>query len=290
MNNAVTSRGVTGIDAHQHFWNYSPADYPWMDGPAMEALRVDRLPGELRQLQERAGFHGSVAVQARQTLEETRWLLELADASPWILGVVGWVDLRSDAVTGQLESFAGHRRFRGVRHVVQDEPDDNFMLGREFRRGIAALGHFGLTYDLLVYPRQLPAAIELVREFPNQPFVLDHLAKPCIREQTMEPWKSEIIELARFPNVTCKVSGMVTEADWTRWKPTELHPYLDVVVNAFTPSRLMIGTDWPVCTLAASYSQVVSVVDDYFSGFSQAERTALYRDTALSFYGLEDSA
>ena len=273
------------IDAHQHFWRYNQREYGWI-GPGMEVLRKDHLPADLVPLLALAGIDGTVAAQARQAIEETRWLLELADAYSFIKGVIGWVDLRSPQVREQLVMFASHPRFRGVRHVVQDEPDDRFLLGADFVRGIGSLAEFGLTYDLLLFPRQLPAACELVRKFPDQRFVLDHIAKPPIREQRMEPWATDIRKLAVFPNVFCKVSGMVTEADWSNWKPSDLVPYLDVVFESFGANRLMFGSDWPVCTVAGSYERVMSVVIEYISRLSSSEKDMILGESAVRFYAI----
>jgi L-fuconolactonase len=272
------------IDAHQHFWRYDPVQYPWI--PQGSTLHADRLPADLAPLLERAGIDGTVAVQARQSVEESRWLLGLADESPLIKGVVGWVDLRSPTVERELSELAAHPRFRGVRHVAQDEPDD-FLRGDAFQRGIARLADHGLTYDLLIFPRQLPAAIDLVRRFPAQPFVLDHLAKPPIKSGALSPWREGIRELAACPNVLCKVSGMVTEADHTAWQPVDLQPYLDVVLEAFGAKRLMYGSDWPVCLLASDYARQHAVTDDYFKALSAAERDAIMGANAIRFYGLK---
>jgi len=270
------------LDSHQHFWRYDAAQYPWI--PPGSALHRDWLPGDLAPLLAAAGLDGCIAVQARQTLEESRWLLELADASPIIKGVVGWVDLRSERVGEQLAEFSRHPRFVGVRHVVQDEPDVNFLLGAAFQRGIAQLHAFGLTYDLLIFPKQLPAAIELVRKFPEQPLVLDHLAKPAIRDGTLSPWREQIRELAQAPNVTCKVSGMLTEAKRESWKAADFQPYLDVVFEAFGADRLMYGSDWPVCLLAGSYAQAFALVADSLAPFSPEARAAVLGGTAQAFY------
>jgi L-fuconolactonase len=194
-----------------------------------------------------------VAVQARQSLEETRWLLELAAANPWIVGVVGWIDLRAPDAADQLARFAGDPHLVGLRHIAQDEPDDAFLLRDDFLRGLALLEPRGLVYDVLVYPRQLPAAIELARRHPGQAFVLDHLGKPPARERGREPWATQLRALAACGNVACKLSGLVTEADWERWSPRDLAPYLDVALDAFGIERVLFGSDWPVCTLAASY-------------------------------------
>ena len=192
-------------------------------------------------------------MQARQNLEETRWLLELAEQHPFIKGVVGWVDLRSDRLPNNCKDLPSIPKLVGVRHVVHDEPDDHFMLRPEFRRGIAQLLDFNLTYDLLLFPRHLKVAAQLVEEFPQQPFVLDHIAKPKIAERSISPWQEDLRQLAQFPNVFCKLSGMVTEANWKQWQPADFHPYLDIVFEAFGPARLMIGSDWPVCTLSGEY-------------------------------------
>ncbi|HEX5220429.1 MAG TPA: amidohydrolase family protein [Verrucomicrobiae bacterium] len=273
------------IDSHQHFWRFNPTDYGWMKPDWL--IRRDFLPQHLESELRKCHLHGCVAVQARQSLEESRWLLELADASPIIRGVVGWVDLRSPDVSMQLERFAKHPRFVGVRHVVQDEPDDGFMLGKNFQRGIAALAEFDLTYDLLVFPRQLAAAITLAQKFPKQPFVLDHLAKPLIKDRVISLWREQIQELAKLPNVFCKISGMVTEADWQAWRADDFKSYLDVVFAAFGLDRLMFGSDWPVCLLAGSYERVFAVVDDYVSQLQVEDRTKFFGSNAASFYGLD---
>ncbi len=270
------------LDAHQHFWRYDAVQYPWI--PVGSPLERDWLPVDLREVQAPLSFDGSIVVQARQSLAESDWLLGLADADPRIQGVVGWVDLRSPLVADDLSRLSRHPRFVGVRHVLQDEPDDRFALRDDFVRGIGLLQRFDLTYDLLIYPRQLAAAIELVRRFPEQPFVLDHLAKPEIRVGTIEPWQQQIRELATLPNVSCKVSGMVTEANHAAWRPDEFRPYLDTVFEAFGPSRLMWGSDWPVCLLAGSYEQVHSLVDEYARSLSTMERTGLFGGNCAAFY------
>jgi len=250
------------IDAHQHFWRYSPAAYEWIDD-AMAALRRDFLPHDLKPELERNNFQASVAVQSRQTLEETHWLLDLAECSPWILGVVGWIDLRSPDVRSQLKAFARNPKLVGVRHIVQSEPDDRFLLQPDFLRGVSVLEEFDLTYDILIYTKHLPVAAEFVQRFPHQRFVLDHLAKPPIRNGKIDPWAQGIARLAAFPNVFCKLSGLVTEADWQHWKPEQIIPFLDVAFESFGPDRLMIGSDWPVCLVAASYARTVEVVESH---------------------------
>jgi L-fuconolactonase len=274
------------IDAHQHFWRYDQGEYGWIDD-SMGALRRDFLPADLKPELERAGFQGCVAVQARQTLEETRWLLELAERAPFILGVVGWVDLRSPGVGFELEALAYESKLVGVRHVVQSEPDDRFLLQPEFLCGISILEEFDLAYDILIYAKHLPVAAEFVARFPKQRFVLDHLAKPPIKSGALDLWARGIRELAAFPNVYCKVSGLVTEADWQAWKPEDMRPYLDVAFECFGPNRLMIGSDWPVCTVAAPYSLVMDVVKNYISKYAAEERNAVLGGNAVKLWRLE---
>ena len=270
------------LDAHQHFWSYDAAQYPWI--PKGSALHRDWLPGDLAPLLGAAGLDGCIAVQARQSAEESRWLLELAEHHAIIKGVVGWVDLRAARVGEKLAALARHPRFVGVRHVVQDEPDDDFMLGADFLRGIGVLRAHRLTYDILIHPRQLPAAIALAKRFPDQPFVLDHIAKPPIKAGTLSPWREQIRELAHAPNVLCKVSGMVTEADMKAWKPADIRPYLDVVFEAFGEDRLMYGSDWPVCLLAAEYAQVFALVRDYIAPLSPEAQAKVLGGNAARFY------
>jgi L-fuconolactonase len=273
------------IDAHQHFWNYSPAEYPWI-GAGMERLARDFLPADLVAVASGQGVTGSVAVQARQSLEETRWLLRLADESPFIKGVVGWVDLRSGRAADEIAAFAEHEKFVGVRHVVQDEPNPRFLLGDAFVRGLRRLHPFGLVYDLLLYPPQLPAAVELAGLLPEQPFVLDHLAKPRIKTGEIAEWRRDLEALATHENVACKLSGLVTEAAWRQWKRDDFTPYLDVALAAFGPERLMFGSDWPVCLLSGEYEDVVGIIGDFISRLTPAEQTLIWGDTAKNWYRL----
>jgi L-fuconolactonase len=277
------------IDAHQHFWRYNQREYGWIDD-SMAALQRDFLPADLKPELERNGFHGCVAVQTRQTLEETRWLLELAELAPFILGVVGWVDLRSPRLRFELESLAGKSKLVGVRHIVQSELDDRFLLQPDFLRGIAMLEEFDLAYDILIYPRHLPVTAEFVARFPKQRFVLDHLAKPPIKSRAVDTWARGIRELASHQNVHAKVSGLVTEADWQAWKPEDMRPYLDVAFECFGPRRLMIGSDWPVCTVAGSYSRVTDGVKNYISKHAEEEREAVLGGNAAKFWRLKPLA
>lgn len=289
MNPTRSSSPATGLrlDAHQHFWRYGATQYPWI--PPGSPLQRDWLPADLAVLQAPLGLDGSIVVQARQSLAESNWLLGLADADPRIRGVVGWVDLQDDRVEDSLAELAAHPKFVGVRHVVQDEPDERFMLRPAFLRGLGRLKQFGLRYDLLIYPQQLPAAIEVVRQSPEQPFVLDHLAKPFIRDGVISPWREQIRELAQFPHVLCKVSGMVTEARHLGWNPADFRPYLEVVFEAFGEDRLMFGSDWPVCLLAGSYEQVFRLAEDYVvnaAKYSVAAQAKFFGGNCARFYGV----
>ena len=273
------------IDAHQHFWIYDPREYGWID-ETMASICGDFLPAELKPQLEKNDFQGSVLIQVRQTLEETRWLLELAEDNPFILGVVGWVDLRSPRLRADLEALAGRTKLVGIRHIVQSEPDD-FLLQPDLLRGISMLQVFELAYDILIYTKQLPTAAEFVSRFPEQRFVLDHLAKPPIRSGSIDAWARGVRELASFPNVYAKVSGLVTEADWHTWKPADIRPYLDVAFECFGPSRLMFGSDWPVCMVAAPYERVVSLVKDYLTEYKEEEREAVLGGNAAKFWRLQ---
>jgi L-fuconolactonase len=274
------------IDAHQHYWIYNADEYAWID-ESMEAIQRDFLPLDLEPELKKNGFDGSVVVQVRQTVEETAWLLELAEQSPTIVGVVGWVDLCSPEAVSQLKRFAKYPKLVGIRHIVQGEPDERFLLRPDFMRGIALLEDFNLAYDILIYTRHLPIAAEFVERFPNQRFVLDHLAKPPIKKGEIEQWANGIRRLAAFPNVFCKLSGLVTEADWQSWKVEQIHPYLEVAFAAFGPSRLIIGSDWPVCLVAASYSRAVDVVKAYIDRHHPDSRDVVLGGNAERFWRLK---
>jgi len=273
------------IDSHQHFWKYKQEEYAWISDQ-MNLLKRDHLPAELFSILTNAGYDGSIAVQARQSLKETDWLLKLASENDFIKAVVGWVNLFSENIDEQLSNYKLNRKFVGIRHVLQDEPDDDFMLGAGFCKGIKTLAKYDLTYDLLIFPKHLKIATKLVQQFPVQKFILDHAGKPCIKERAFEPWKNEITILARNPNVFCKLSGMVTEADWQNWKPADFVPYLDILFESFGPSRLMIGSDWPVCTIAGDYSHVMNLVENYISNLSATEKKAILGENAVSIYRL----
>ena len=270
------------VDAHQHFWQYDPVEYGWID-ESMSAIARTFLPPDAKREMDAAGVDACVAVQARQTVEETRWLLALADAHPFIVGVVGWVDLQSPSVDEDLAALAAHPKLVGIRHIVQNEPD-GFLSRPAFRRGIARLEPYDLAYDILIHAHHLPDAIRLVGDFPSERFVLDHLAKPEIKKGAIEEWRRDITCLAAFPNVYAKLSGLVTEADWQRWTPDELRPYIDVAFECFGADRVMIGSDWPVCTLAGRYADVMGVMADCVSRGSALERSLVLGGTALRFW------
>ena len=274
------------IDSHQHFWIYNPSEYGWISDD-MQILKKDYLPDQLQKELFSVGFDGSIAVQARQTLEETKWILGLAEQNSFIKGVVGWVDLCSPRVEERLVQFSSYPKLVGVRHVVHDEPDDNFILREDFLNGISHLKKFGLAYEILIFPRHLPNTIQFVSRFPEQLFVLDHIAKPLIKDKKVSPWKEGIEKLAGFKNVYCKLSGMVTEADVKNWKQEDIIPYLDIVFDAFGPDRLMIGSDWPVCRVAGLYQQVMEVVLNYIGTYSEEDKNKILGKNALRVYRIK---
>jgi L-fuconolactonase len=274
------------VDSHQHFWRYDAQEYDWI-ADDLAAIRRDFLPADLVREVAAAGVDAVVSVQARQSLAETRWLLDLAEKNAFVAGVVGWVPLVSASVADTLAELAANPRLRGVRHVLQGEADPAFAARPDFNRGIAALRGLGLAYDVLVYERQLPAAIALVDRHPDQVFVVDHVGKPRIRDGVVSPWRERMCELARRPNVFCKLSGMVTEADLRAWTRETLEPYAELVLEAFGPSRVMFGSDWPVCLAACPYSRWLATVRELCGGLSAGERESVLGGTARSAYGLD---
>ncbi len=274
------------IDSHHHFWRYNPQDYGWID-ESMSVLRRDFLPEDLLGAIAACGVDGVISVQARQSIEETRWLLEFAAQHKFIRGVVGWAPLAATDALAQLQSMAHHPKLRGVRHVVQDEPDDQFILRDDFNRGVSLLKDLGLRYDILVFERQLAAAARFVDKHPSQIFILDHIAKPKIKAGELEPWRKNLKDIARRPNVYCKISGMVNEADWRAWTPATLQPFFDVALEAFTPQRLMVGSDWPVCLVACGYKRWIDIVTEWAAPLSPSERKRFFDDTAIEAYQLE---
>jgi L-fuconolactonase len=273
------------IDAHHHLWKYSEAKYPWMlDG--MESIRRDFLIPELQAAIRNAGIDGTVAVQARQTVEETEWLLDLAGGSDLIRGVVGWVPLADANVVTHLETLSAEAKLKGVRHVLHDEADDFYMLRDDFNRGVSLLRDFGLQYDILIFERHLSQTIQFVDRHPNQRFVLDHIAKPRIKDHVQSSWEFLVAELARRENVWCKLSGMVTEADWTNWTESDLRPYFDTVLAAFGAERLMFGSDWPVILVACGYKRWADLVLSWISQLSASEQLSIMGGTARRAYSL----
>jgi len=270
------------IDSHQHFWRYTKAEYGWIDD-TMAVLRRDFLPGDLRPLLDRARIDGCIAVQAPQSLAETHFLLDLAEQHAWIFGVVGWVDLRSPEVGAQLRSLATHPRLVGVRHIAQSEPD-RFLVEPDFVRGIAALAGSDLSYDVLIYPRQLPAAIELVAHFPEQTFVLDHAAKPDLRSGELAAWRQHMKVLAQAPNLFCKLSGLPTEAPWRTWTLDTLRPAVDFVLENFGEKRVLFGSDWPVCQCATTYARWVDTVEALLAKTTPAFAAAVFGGNARAAY------
>ena len=273
------------IDAHHHLWRYTPEEYGWLD-ESMAALRRDFLPKDLVREIAAAGIDGTVAVQARQTMEETRWLLKMADECDAIRGVVGWAPIAGEDFPEVMEEFEHRPKLKGLRHVIQGEKDENYILREDFNSGIRAMLGSGLVYDILIFERHLPQTIDFVDEHPQQVFVLDHVAKPMIAAGVMDPWAARMRELGRRENVWCKVSGMVTEASWTSWTPDDLAPYVRRVLDWFGPDRCMFGSDWPVCLLAASYDEVLSATRTVLRELTQPELDGVLGGNAIRVYRL----
>ena len=273
------------IDAHQHFWKFDPVRDSWITED-MAAIRKDFFPADLAPLLKQNGFDGCVVVQSDQSETENAFQLQLAEENDFIKGIVGWVDLQHPHVEERLSYYRRFEKMKGFRHVLQGEAKRDLMLQPEFKRGIGRLNKFGFTYDILVFPDQLGYIKELVAEFPDQRFIIDHLAKPYIKFRKISEWRTDMKELAQFENVWCKVSGMVTEADWINWSPKDFHPYMDVVVEAFGVNRILFGSDWPVCLIAADYAAVLEIVSDYFSGISKHEQEKIFGNNAVEFYKL----
>jgi L-fuconolactonase len=282
----VVVNGQVRIDSHQHFWKYDPRRHTWIT-EAMGVLKRDFLPKDLGTELDRNGIDASIAVQASQSEDETRFLLHLAESNQRIAGVVGWIDLVSPTLGDRLEYFSQFEKLCGFRHIAQDELDDRFLIRDDFLRGISQLRQFGFTYDILIYPRQLPAAIDLVSRFSEQRFVVDHLAKPDLKTQERASWAAHMRSIACNPKLYCKLSGLVTEADWLLWTPADFTFYLDTVFEAFGPERLMFGSDWPVCLLAASYRKVKQVIEDYVDRNAPKEKHEIFGANAIRFYGLK---
>ncbi|HTN74220.1 MAG TPA: amidohydrolase family protein [Pirellulaceae bacterium] len=274
------------IDAHQHFWQLDRFQYDWLNAPQLAKIRRDYLPADLQPLLATAGVQKSIFVQTQHNVAENRWVLELADQHDFIAGIVGWVDLASPACEEQLLEFKAHPKFLGVRHVTHDEPDDDFIVREEVLRGLQVLEKHQVPFDLLFYPKHLRHVPTIVRRCPNLPLVINHLAKPDIRSQSMDGWRDDFQRASRFPQVHCKLSGMVTEANWETWHSSDLIPYVQQALESFGPERCMFGSDWPVCELAGSYSRVYHGLLEALGPLSEHERNAILGDTAARFYGL----
>jgi L-fuconolactonase len=275
------------IDAHQHFWQRSqPFKYEWLDAPELSAICCDFMPADLAPQIANEGIDRTIFVQTQHDMAENAWVLALAEEHEFIAGVVGWVDLASDEVESQVEHWSAHPKFLGVRHVTQDEPDDDFIVRPDVIRGLKVLEKQGVPFDLLFYVKHLRHAATLAQMLPDLPMVIDHLAKPRIKEQIQDDWHPHLVEAAKNPNVFCKLSGMVTEADWQNWRVDDLKPYVEVALEAFGPERCMFGSDWPVCELAATYGQVHQAAVELTSGLSESERDMIFGGTAEKFYKL----
>jgi L-fuconolactonase len=274
------------IDAHQHFWQFNPQRDTWIN-EEMSVLKHDFLPENLLPVLQQHQFDGCVAVQADTSEKETSFLLQLAEDNSFIKGVVGWLDLCNENIDERLHHFSKFKKLKGLRHIVQAEPD-GFMLQKEFQRGISALEKYNLTYDILIYPKQLEEAIELVGKFPNQKFILDHCAKPNIKEEEIAIWKKNIEKLSDFKNVACKISGLTTEANWNKWTENEIQPYLDVVFNTFGNTRLLFGSDWPVSLLAGNYTETVGLIENYIQQFSKTKQQQIMGLNAKDWYNIKD--
>ena len=273
------------IDSHQHFWKYHPVKDAWINND-MKVIQQDFMPADLLPILQENNIDGCIAVQADQSEEETHFLLQLAASNDFIKGVVGWVDFRASNIEERLHYFSKFDKLKGFRHIVQGETEDDFLLGDDFCNGIALLEKYNFTYDVLILPKHLPYAIKFVKRFPNQSFIIDHLAKPNFKSADVSTWEKGIKEIATFKNVYCKISGMVTEAQWSNWKAEDFKYCLDVVVNNFGIDRLLFGSDWPVCLLAASYDQCCSIVENYFATFSKEDKDKIWGGNAVKCYHL----
>lgn len=273
------------IDSHQHFWKYEPVKHSWIDDD-MSVIRKNFLPSDLAKVYQENGINGCIAVQADQTLEETDFLIDLASKNDFIKGIVGWVDLRAENIEDVLEKYSQFKIVKGFRHVVQGEADHNFLLRPNFSRGISLLEKHNFTYDILVFPHQLGSVLEFVKKFPNQKFVIDHIAKPYIKDGYFEGWATMMTAIGKHENVSCKMSGMVTEADFSTWTPAQIQPYMNTVLEGFGSKRVLFGSDWPVCLIAGNYSKIKKLTTDFISQFSQIEQNSIMGNNAIEFYNL----
>lgn len=273
------------IDSHQHFWKFDPVRDSWIT-EEMKVIQRDFAPEDIKPLLDNNNIGGCVAVQADQSDKENSFLLALAEKNDFVKGVVGWVDFQAEDVEEKLIQYSSHDKLKGFRHVLQGEKQRDFMLRPAFKNGIGKLKHFNFSYDILIFPDQLKFTLDFVRSFQDQRFVIDHIAKPYIKDKKIDQWKKDMQALAKEDNVSCKISGMVTEADWKNWRKEDFKPYLDVVVESFGVKRIMYGSDWPVCLVAASYDKMFQIVKEYFSGFSNDEQQLFFGTNATQFYNL----
>jgi L-fuconolactonase len=275
------------VDSHQHFWQLSqPFDHRWLDSPQLAPIRRDFLPANLKSLIRQAGVDRTILVQSQHEIGENAWAFSLADENDFIAGVVAWLDLASPDCERQLEKLCQHPKFVGVRHLTHNEPDDDFIVREDILRGLSVLEKHRIPFDLLFFPRHLRHTPMLARRFPELPFVLNHLGKPMIKDQRMDNWEADFRAAASYPNVYCKLSGMITEADWRAWKPADLKPYIDIALSAFGPERCMFGSDWPVCELAVTYVKVYRALRQLLDPLSENEKAKIFGGTATSFYRL----
>ncbi|WBL24648.1 amidohydrolase family protein [Zunongwangia sp. HGR-M22] len=273
------------IDTHQHFWKYNAQTHGWIDDK-MKRIRKDFLPEDLEPLLKENGVEGCIAVQADQTETENDFLLQLSEENDFIKGIIGWVNFRANNIEDRLAYYAASQKIKGFRHVVQAEADPNFLLRKEFCNGIAKLEKYGFIYEILVFPHQLGAVLEFVRKFPNQKFVIDHIGKPYIEDGYIYGWMTMIKEIANFENVYCKLSGMITEADYVGWSYKQLEPYIEVILNVFGAKRLMFGSDWPVCLVAGEYLEIMNIAEKAVSRLGENEKAAFWGENAVKFYNL----
>ena len=273
------------IDSHQHFWKYEPVKHSWIDDD-MSVIRKNFLPSDLAKVYQENSIDGCVAVQADQTLEETDFLIDLASNNNFIKGIVGWADLRAENIEDVLEKYSTSKIVKGFRHVVQGEPDHNFLLRPNFSRGIALLEKYNFTYDILVFPHQLGSVLEFVKKFPNQKFVIDHIAKPYIKDGYFDGWATMMTAIGKYENVSCKMSGMVTEAEYNTWTPEQIHPYMNTALEAFGSKKILFGSDWPVCLVAGNYSKIKKLTTNFISQLSQIEQNSIMGNNAIEFYNL----
>jgi len=273
------------IDSHQHFWKYEPVKHNWIDD-SMAVIRKDFMPSDLQKVYAENEIDGCIAVQADQTLEETDFLLKLSAKNDFIKGIVGWVDFRAENIDDVLKHYSQFEKIKGFRHVVQGEADHNFLLRPAFLRGISKLEKYNFTYDILIFPHQLGATLEFVKKFPNQKFVIDHIAKPYIKDGFYDGWAALMTEIGKQKNVYCKLSGMITEADFDQWTPQQIEPYMNLVLNAFGSEKIMFGSDWPVCLVAGNYNKVKEIVINFIANLSSKEQVSIMGENTVKFYNL----